>query len=152
MSYSSHTASCSKWVSVKGQKVWCYSEFNSPARAEEWFLLSGLLIFAISFRQDFTKCLFLVIVVLRNAQVGKSKLSKWDQTPVRKTKMTVCVPWIRRDRVWFGDWWIRTYGNEWSLMSTKGKPTSVTSSENIAMVQQSNQCVEGESSPRNQVI
>lgn len=104
-------------------------EFNSSAHTEEWFLLSGLAIFAISFRWDFTKYLFLVLAVLSNAQVEKSKFSKWDQMPVRKTKMTTGVQWIRRDRVWFGDWWIRTYGNEWLVMSTKGKPTSVTSSD-----------------------
>lgn len=51
-------------------------EFNSSARTEEWFLLSGLAIFAISFRWDFTKYLFLVLAVLSNAQVEKSKFSK----------------------------------------------------------------------------
>jgi len=51
-------------------------EFNSTAHTEEWPLLGGLPIFAISFRQGFTKRLFLVILVWSNAQVEMSKLRK----------------------------------------------------------------------------
>ena len=38
--------------------------------------------------------------------------------------------WIRKDHVWFDAWWIKTYGNEWLVLSTQGQPTSVTNSEN----------------------
>lgn len=104
-------------------------KFNSTAHTEEWLLLSALL--SLQHHSDrICTFLFLEIVVLSNAQIWKSKLSKWDQVPVGKMKKIVGVQWIRKDHVWFDAWWIKTYENEWLVLSTQRQPTSVTNSEN----------------------
>ena len=55
----------------------------------------------------------------------------------------------QKDHVWLWDQWVRKYRGRWLVVSTDGKPTSTTSSENTGMVHQSDGSAEGEWTPRN---